>query len=117
MRVMPLRWRPWSSPRRTFLLLLALASGAASLAYQIVWMRRLVLVFGSASLATSTVLVVFLGGLALGAWVWGRAADRHTTWALSIYGAGRSRDRALRARQSLGIQGDRASLSHSLSGA
>lgn len=71
---------------RTLLLLLALASGAASLVYQIVWMRRLVLVFGSTTLATSTVLVAFLGGLALGAWVWGRAADRHATWALAIYG-------------------------------
>jgi spermidine synthase len=68
------------------LLLLALASGAASLVYQIVWMRRLVLVFGSATLATSTVLVVFLGGLALGAWVWGRAADRYATRSLAIYG-------------------------------
>src|SRR5262245_53071070 len=71
---------------RTLLLLLALASGAASLVYQIVWMRRLVLVFGSATLATSTVLVVFLGGLALGAWIWGRAADRHAKRALGIYG-------------------------------
>jgi spermidine synthase len=71
---------------RTLLLLLALASGAASLVYQIVWMRRLVLVFGSATLATSTVLVVFLGGLALGAWIWGRAADRHATRVLAIYG-------------------------------
>ncbi|MGH7308308.1 MAG: fused MFS/spermidine synthase [Candidatus Rokuibacteriota bacterium] len=73
-------------PFRMFLLLLALASGAASLVYQIVWMRRLVLVFGSATEATSTVLVVFLGGLALGAALWGRAADRHPTSALRIYG-------------------------------
>jgi spermidine synthase len=70
----------------TLLLLLALASGAASLVYQIVWMRRLVLVFGSTTQATSTVLVAFLGGLALGAWTWGRVADRHATWALAIYG-------------------------------
>jgi spermidine synthase len=67
-------------------LLLALASGAASLVYQIVWMRRLVFVFGSAMLATSTVLVVFLGGLALGAWIWGRVADRHAVKALALFG-------------------------------
>jgi spermidine synthase len=77
---------PRSLPPRTLLLLLALASGTAALVYQIVWMRGLVLVFGSATLATSTVLVVFLGGLALGAWVWGRAADRHVGWALTMYG-------------------------------
>jgi spermidine synthase len=71
--------------RRT-LLLFALASGAASLVYQIVWMRRLVLVFGSATLATSTVLVVFLGGLALGAWICGHVVDRHVGRALTIYG-------------------------------
>ena len=68
------------------LLILAIASGVASLVYQIVWMRRLVLVFGSATLATSTVLAVFLGGLAVGAWLWGRVADRHAGRALTIYG-------------------------------
>lgn len=68
------------------LLILAVVSGIASLVYQIVWMRRLVLVFGSATLATSTVLAVFLGGLAVGAWVWGRVADRHAGRALTIYG-------------------------------
>jgi spermidine synthase len=55
--------------------ILAAASGAASLTYQVVWMRRLALVFGSTTLATSTVLAAFLGGLAIGAWLWGRLAD------------------------------------------
>ena len=54
---------------------MAFASGAASLTYQVVWMRRLALVFGSTTLATSTVLAAFLGGLAIGAWIWGRLAD------------------------------------------
>src|SRR5262245_35774219 len=49
-------------------------------------MRRLVLVFGSATLATSTILVVFLGGLALGALLWGRVADRHAGRALAVFG-------------------------------
>jgi spermidine synthase len=38
-------------------------------------MRRLALVFGSTTLATSTVLAAFLGGLAIGTWLWGRLAD------------------------------------------
>lgn len=55
--------------------ILAFASGAASLIYQVVWMRRLALVFGSTTLATSTVLAAFLGGLAIGTWIWGRLGD------------------------------------------
>src|SRR5438093_3378888 len=58
------------------LLAMAFASGAASLIYQIVWMRRLALVFGNTTLATSTVLAAFLAGLAIGTVLWGRWADR-----------------------------------------
>lgn len=68
------------------LILFVTASGAASLIYQVVWMRRLALVFGSTTLATSTVLVAFLGGLALGAWVWGLAADRRPGASLGLFG-------------------------------
>ncbi|MGQ0550661.1 MAG: fused MFS/spermidine synthase [Armatimonadota bacterium] len=71
---------------RHILLALALASGASALVYQVVWMRRLVLVFGSTTLATSTVLVAFLGGLAIGAWLWGQVADRHPGRGLWIFG-------------------------------
>ncbi len=56
------------------------ASGAASLIYQVAWMRRLVLVFGSTTLATSTVLVAFLGGLAVGAWVWRHPMRERRRW-------------------------------------
>jgi spermidine synthase len=41
-----------------------------------VWTRELTLVFGSTALAMSTVLSVFMGGLALGSWLAGRLADR-----------------------------------------
>jgi spermidine synthase len=68
------------------LIVLVAVSGAASLVYQVVWMRRLALVFGSTTLATSTVLVAFLGGLALGAWIWGLAADRRPRAALGLFG-------------------------------
>ncbi len=64
---------------------MVIGSGVASLVYQVVWMRRLVLVFGSTTLATSTVLVAFLGGLAIGAWVWGTTADRRPGWALAVF--------------------------------
>ena len=50
-------------------------SGAAGLMYQVVWSRLLVLVFGSTTLALSMVLSVFMGGLALGAWLAGRWID------------------------------------------
>lgn len=47
-------------------------SGAASLIYQVVWMRMLIRVFGVTTLAVSTIVAVFMGGLALGAWAGGR---------------------------------------------
>src|SRR5688572_26034269 len=51
-------------------------SGATSLILQVVWVRKLVEVFGSSTLAISTVLATFMGGLALGAWLGGKVADR-----------------------------------------
>lgn len=51
-------------------------SGATGLIYEVVWSRRLTLVFGATVLAVSTVLAAFLGGLALGSLIFGRLADR-----------------------------------------
>jgi spermidine synthase len=51
-------------------------SGASSLIFQSIWTRMLHLVFGSTSVAQSSVLCVFMGGLGLGAWLFGRYADR-----------------------------------------
>ncbi|MEW6269686.1 MAG: fused MFS/spermidine synthase, partial [Thermodesulfobacteriota bacterium] len=56
----------------------ALLSGAAALAYEVAWIRGGALVFGSASLATSTLLAVFFAGLALGSWLAGRLVPRIT---------------------------------------
>jgi len=53
-------------------------SGATGLIYEVVWCRRLTLVFGVTVLAYSTVLAAFLGGLALGSLILGRLADRRT---------------------------------------
>ncbi len=50
-------------------------SGAAALVYEIVWSRYLSLVFGGSHLAVTTVLAVFMAGLALGSYVIGRRID------------------------------------------
>jgi spermidine synthase len=51
-------------------------SGASGLVFEEVWTRELTLVFGSTTLALSTVLSVFMGGLALGSRLGGRIADK-----------------------------------------
>lgn len=51
-------------------------SGFAGLVYEICWIRKAALVFGSTTLAVSTVLAVFFAGLALGSWWIGRRAVR-----------------------------------------
>ena len=65
-------------PRMTRALVLAIfvLSGAAGLVYEIVWSRQLVLVFGNTTQAVSAILTGFFGGMAIGAWVGGRVADR-----------------------------------------
>ena len=51
---------------------LFLLSGATGLVYEVVWLRLLVLIFGSTQFATSAILACFMAGLALGAWLGGR---------------------------------------------
>ena len=51
-------------------------SGAAGLVYEIVWSRQLVLVFGNTTQAVSAILTGFFGGMAIGAAIGGRIADR-----------------------------------------
>ncbi|MBI3325322.1 MAG: fused MFS/spermidine synthase [Nitrospinae bacterium] len=53
-----------------------LLSGATGLVYQVVWLRLLIHVFGGTTLAVSTLLTAFLGGLALGSYLFGRYVDR-----------------------------------------
>src|SRR3990170_3319354 len=50
-------------------------SGVAGLVYELVWMRRLVLIFGNTLLATSTVLSAYMAGLAGGSYAAGRLID------------------------------------------
>ena len=69
-----------------FTLTLFFLSGAFALVYQVAWVRAMTLEFGSTTLAVSTVLTVFMGGLGLGAWLIGRRIDR-AQMALATYGA------------------------------
>jgi spermidine synthase len=57
------------------LYLMFFVSGAAGLVYEVAWVRSLGLVFGASHLAVTTVLAVYMGGLALGAALLGRRAD------------------------------------------
>jgi spermidine synthase len=61
---------------RFLVLFVYFLSGACGLVYEVVWMRRLSLTFGITVFATSTVLAVFMAGLALGSWLVGRRIDR-----------------------------------------
>lgn len=60
-------------------------SGAAALIYQVVWVRSLSLVFGGSHLAVTTVLAVFMGGLALGSYLFGKRLGQGTKL-LRLYG-------------------------------
>jgi len=60
-------------------------SGATGLIYEVLWARMLGLVFGATTLAISTVLAAFMGGLALGSALAGKFAQRIKK-PLSVYG-------------------------------
>ena len=52
-------------------------SGACGLIYEIVWTRMLIVVFGTTVFAVTTVLSAFMGGMALGSFLFGRWVDRY----------------------------------------
>src|SRR5262245_26045091 len=62
-----------------------LFSGAAALVYEVVWMRMLTQIFGSAAYAVATVLAGFMAGLACGSFYFGRLVDRGGNF-LRLYG-------------------------------
>jgi len=66
--------QPWLLPPALWLLFFL--SGASGLIYEVVWLRMLSRTLGSTVYATSTILAVFMGGLALGSFLFGRIADR-----------------------------------------
>lgn len=62
-------------------------SGAASLIYELVWIKQLTLVFGGTLYAISAVLCAFMTGLALGAWGISRYLDtRKEVDRIKLYG-------------------------------
>jgi spermidine synthase len=71
--------------QRGFLVACLFLSGASALVYEVAWMRQLRLTTGATTAAVSTVLAVYMGGLALGASIFGRLADRSRA-PLRLYG-------------------------------
>jgi predicted membrane-bound spermidine synthase len=67
---------PANNTSRQALTFLFLISGAAGLAYEIVWVRQLSLLFGVSVHAVSAVLAAFMGGLGIGAELAGRRLDK-----------------------------------------
>ncbi len=68
-----------------FIYLFFFLSGVSALIYEVVWVRSLSLIFGGSHLAVTTVLSVFMGGLALGGYIIGRYVDRIKK-PLTLYG-------------------------------
>ena len=79
--------RPIAYSQSTILLtgLCFIFSGATGLIYEVLWARMLGLVFGATTLAISTVLAAFMGGLALGSAIAGKVGSRIKR-PLSAYG-------------------------------
>lgn len=71
--------------RKRLVLAFLFTSGATSLVYQLVWSRYLSNLLGNSGQAHAVVVATFMGGLALGAWLFGRRADR-TARPLALYG-------------------------------
>ena len=65
----------WAINSRLFYTVIFL-SGFAALIYQLIWVRLLGLVFGVSSFAVATVVAVFLLGLGLGSYYFGKWSDR-----------------------------------------
>ena len=76
---------PVSRLRFTLLLVCFFLSGAAGLVYQVAWGKALGLIFGNTVYAISTVIAVFMGGLALGSAWWGARSERQSN-PVRLYG-------------------------------
>ena len=65
----------WTLSPRLFFAAICL-SGFSALIYQLIWIRLLGLVFGVSSFAVATVVAVFLLGLGLGSYFFGKWSER-----------------------------------------
>jgi len=61
---------------RATALVLTLLTGFSGLVYEVAWQRYLATLLGSQSEATAAVLAIFLGGLSVGYWLFGRLTRR-----------------------------------------
>jgi spermidine synthase len=61
-----------SGKRAALIAALVFASGIAGLIYQVLWMKRIGLLFGNTSHAAAVTLAAFFAGLGAGSWWWGR---------------------------------------------
>ena len=77
-------WPKSNGVIRVFSLIFFL-SGATSLIYQVAWMRKLSLFFGSDVYSAAVTLAAFMGGLCIGSWLSGKLA-RNLKRPLFIYG-------------------------------
>ena len=64
------------NPRTFAVCLLLFGSGLCALVYQTVWLREFRLIFGASTAATAAVLGIFMGGLGVGSWFFGRRVER-----------------------------------------
>lgn len=60
----------------TILAVLFVASGMAGLVYQVIWFKYLSLFLGNTTYAQAILIATFMAGLAIGAYWWGKKADR-----------------------------------------
>ena len=65
-----------SNNRKNFLLIFAFLSGFAALVYEIIWLRKIHLIFGVSSYSLATVFSTFLLGLVLGSYFGGKYIER-----------------------------------------
>lgn len=72
--------------KRSFAALFYTLSGATGLIYQIIWFKYLGLFLGNTTYAQMIVLVSFLGGLAIGNFIFGKYADKFKR-PVFVYGA------------------------------
>jgi hypothetical protein len=87
------------------LFVLFFVSGFSGLIYESVWSHYVKLFLGHAAYAQTLVLVVFIGGLALGSWLCARFAAGNREPAARVC-PDRGRDRRGRARLPLDLRGD-----------
>lgn len=69
----------------TFVALAFIISGICGLIYEVVWAKYLALFIGNTTYAQTVVLATFMGGLAAGAYFWGKRSDT-TMSRLRLYG-------------------------------